>query len=167
MASLTEQVTFKVSQETLAVLRERARAHGLDANPFARQLVEEGLESDRHAMLSDELRELLGLLRPVAMQLEAWNAAHATAADKQLAEDQLKQITDCVSQVANLTAQDLSNLKSAVLEQLQPIPGLFDQVFELRADLNKAFAALLHYQMGFSVEEAQRWVEARLSSKQR
>lgn len=167
MRSLTEQVTFKVSRDMLAILQERGRLQGLDANPYARKLVEEGLESDRAEHLADELRELLGLLRPLASQLTTVADSIPASSVAPSAGDQIEQITDVVSQAANHFAQTLSNLQSELEARLEPINVLANQLFDLRADFNKSFAALLHYQMGFTVEEAQRWVDARLNAKQR
>lgn len=165
MRSLTEQVTFKVSSDMLASLQERGRQHGLDANPFARKLVEEALATDRAEHLADELRELLGLLRPIASQLTGCELLSASA-DSQTASDQIRQMNDLVSQAAKQFAHALSSVQSDIDSQLQPISMLANQLAELRADLNKSFAALLHYQMGFSVEDAQRWVDARMGIKE-
>ena len=167
MRSLTEQVTFKVSRDMLVILQERGREQGLDANPYARKLVEEGLESDRAEHLADELRELLGLLRPIASRLATIADSEPMSAGAQLASDQIAQTTEIVSHAANHFAQTLGSLQSEMESRLQPISVLADQIFELRADFNKSFAALLHYQMGFTVEDAQRWVDARLNAKQR
>ena len=119
MRSLTEQVTFKVSRDMLAILQERGRLQGLDANPYARKLVEEGLESDRAEHLADELRELLGILRPLASQLTTVADKVPASSVAPSAGDQIEQMADVVSQAANHFAQTLSSLQSELDARLR------------------------------------------------
>ena len=165
MKTLSEQVTFKVSRETLEALQARGKSYGLDANPYARKLVEAGLETDRSEDLADELRELLTVIRPMADRLSTTQSAAAT--------------TDAtpgfqVEQLGEELGRALLEMEERIAQKVGPssvdshgLTTLADQLIELRADLNKTFAALLHYQMNFSVEEAQRWVDARLNAGKR
>lgn len=164
MKTLSEQVTFKVSRETLEALQSRGKSCGLDANPYARKLVEAGLETDRSEDLADELRELLAVVRPLTDRLaNAESMAGATTTTgfqfEQFGEEIGRALLEMEERLASRIAPP--NVDS------QGLAALFNQLSELRADLNKTFAALLHYQMNFSVEEAQRWVDARLNAGKR
>ena len=167
MRTLTEQITFKVSRETLNALQERGRSQALDANPFARKLVEEGLDRDRSENLADELRELLAILRPLAERITA-NSESETRSDKtDLTSTHIEQLTEALSLGLSQIADDLARFQSDLVGKLQGVDALAAQLVELRVDLNKTFAALLHYQMGFPADEAQRWMDERLRATTR
>lgn len=163
MRTLTEQITFKVSHETLLTLRERGRSHRLDANPYARKLVEEGLERDRAESIADELHEVLGLLRPLAEAIAGQPALGARVAAQQAVDDNSTLLTQSTASTLAQLDATISKLHTQVAEKLSAVDLLVGQLRELRSDLNKTFAALLHYQMGFSAADAQRWIDARLS----
>jgi hypothetical protein len=163
MRSLTEQVTFKVSRETLQALQARGRELGLDANPFARKLVDDGLSCNPYEALADELRELLASLRPL---VELPRATPSTSLVEESANIAGSLQAVLVEGIKRLEARLLIPLKEIASER-KAIAALADNLLELRADLNKTFAALLHYQMGFSVEDAQHWVDARLRINKR
>jgi hypothetical protein len=164
MRSLTEQVTFKVSSETLAQLQQRGRTQGLDANPYARKLVEEGLDRDRTENLADEFRELLAVLRPIADRIAgAPSESQTQSTSASLSTRQLEALDTLLRQTLDHLQRQSGADRTGDPDQQQSITLLANQLVELRADLNKTFAALLHYKMDFSVEEAQRWVDVRLS----
>ncbi len=163
MRSLTEQVTFKVSAETLAQLQQRGRTQGLDANPYARRLVEEGLDRGGTENLADEFRELLAVLRPLADRMCSLPTESTPMPSNTIAAAQLEQFSNLVQRAT----ESILSHKTEASPDNQPaqtaIALIANRLLELRADLNKTFAALLHYNMGFSAEEAQHWVDVRLS----
>ena len=149
MGTSSESVSFRLSPQFARQLEAEAEKRGMSRGDYARQIVIDGI-SKRHQeeLLTEigELRENLQRLADCLLQ----GQQELSASDDHIA--------NLLKQGFTLSGSDSEKVGAAISE-------VDENVTKAREDLATGLTALLVYACGWELDEAMKWLDAKLINK--
>lgn len=149
MGGVSDPVSFRLASQFAQRLDAEATKRGMSRGDYARQLVIDGLSGRRLDELSAEITELRSSFQRVADRL-LHGQNHLSESGEQLANSIASQ---------GIQQQDRSG------ELGTAIAAVDENVIRLREDFATGLVALLVHACNWELDEAVRWVDAKLINK--
>ena len=149
MGGVSEPVSFRLASQFAQRLDAEATKRGMSRGDYARQLVIDGLSGRRVDELSAEITEL--------------RSSFQRFADRLLQGQ--KHLSESGEQLANSVASQVAQHQDRSGELGTAIAAVDENVIRLREDFATGLVALLVHACNWELDEAVRWVDAKLINK--